>query len=293
MLLNALSSRRDPTRSAIDGVPHETERTALLFASCCIADACAVLGAKHAVAATACVLLQRFFRVSSLKHFDVSVRSWIVSIAALTLLTDWREREQDMAMGAVFLASKLQEAPLRMRDIVNTFDYLLRRGGGDYDALDYFAQAFYDAKDRLVVAEMHLLKRVGFHTTCDLPFGYLVNHLRVLDLHERDDVVRRAWAFVNDMLKTPLPALEPPSLLSITAIYLATRQLGVALPLRPAPWWTLFDATQAQIATCARDVLAIYDNDRQQHTSSLWDRYRDGSLLVDKRAIRLALSEPA
>jgi hypothetical protein len=34
--------------------------------------------------------------------------------------------------------------------------------------MDYFATEFYDLKDALVIAEMQILKRLGFQTQCGL-----------------------------------------------------------------------------------------------------------------------------
>ena len=122
-------------------------------------------------------------------------------------------------MGALYLASKLEECPVRMRDLINAYDLLLQRAAyvrkqlrqSDisnledidfpefrYTLMSYFAQAFYDLKDALVVSEMQILKRLGFNVQVVLPYGTLVNYLRVLNLIERDDVCQKAWGHLND-----------------------------------------------------------------------------------------------
>lgn len=116
-------------------------------------------------------------------------------------------------MGALYLASKLQECPVRMRDLINVYDVLLQRtahrrkalASGDphppelkYIPMSYFGNAFYDFKDALVVSEMQILKRLGFNVNVILPYGTLVNYLRLLGLTGRDDVCKRAWGYLND-----------------------------------------------------------------------------------------------
>lgn len=111
-------------------------------------------------------------------------------------------------MGALYLASKLEECPLRMRDLINIYDLLLQRANHYlnstdaqefvYNPMSYFGSAFYDLKDALVVAEMQILKRLGFNVHVVLPYGTLINYLRVLGLIHRDDVCRRAWGYLND-----------------------------------------------------------------------------------------------
>jgi len=63
-------------------------------------------------------------------------------------------------MGALYLASKLEECPLRMRDLINVYDLLLQRNAHTlskgketfkYAPMSYFGNTFYDLKDALVI----------------------------------------------------------------------------------------------------------------------------------------------
>jgi cyclin L len=114
-------------------------------------------------------------------------------------------------MGALYLASKLEECPIRMRDLINTYDLLSRKTAHDfrysdgthtpefsYTPMSYFGNTFYDLKDTLVVAEMQLLKRLGFHVTVVLPYGTLVNYLQILGLAKNSEVCSTAWGYLND-----------------------------------------------------------------------------------------------
>jgi hypothetical protein len=110
-------------------------------------------------------------------------------------------------MGALYLASKLEECPLRMRDLINVYDLLLQKATHSlrpytkefkYQPMSYFGSTFYDLKDALVVAEMQILKRLGFNVNVVLPYGTLVNYLRVLGLTSREDVCTLAWGYLND-----------------------------------------------------------------------------------------------
>lgn len=111
-------------------------------------------------------------------------------------------------MGALYLASKLEECPLRIRDLINVYDLLLKRAEHallpssktefKYTPMSYFSNAFYDLKDAVVVSEMQILKRLGFNVHVVLPYGSLINYLRVLGLTKREDVCTRAWGYLND-----------------------------------------------------------------------------------------------
>ena len=111
-------------------------------------------------------------------------------------------------MGALYLASKLEECPLSMRNLINVYDLLLQQAAFslegkpehefNYHPMSYFGNTFHDMKDALVVAEMQILKRLGFNVQVVLPYGTLVNYLRVLELTGREDAVEKAWGYLND-----------------------------------------------------------------------------------------------
>lgn len=145
-----------------------------------------------------------------MKQFGIGVRPLFLDDETLT-----RTLRQDIGIGALYLASKLEECPLRMRDLINVYDLLLQRtehtrnrhsqssshretSDFKYVPMSYFGSTFYDLKDALVVAEMQILKRLGFQVHVVLPYGTLVNYLRVLGLIGRSDVCTRAWGYLND-----------------------------------------------------------------------------------------------
>ena len=115
-------------------------------------------------------------------------------------------------MGALYLASKLEECPIRMRNLINVYDLLLQRNKHTLDLqlgiahkpefryapMGYFGTTFYDIKDALVVAEMQILKRLGFSVNVVLPYNTLVNYLRVLGLTSHPEVCTKAWGYLND-----------------------------------------------------------------------------------------------
>lgn len=112
-------------------------------------------------------------------------------------------------MGALYLASKLEECPIRMRDLINVYDLLLSRARYSlstptpiapfsYISMGYFAKEFYELKDALVVAEMQILKRLGFNVQVQLPYGTMVNYLRVLGFTSHDEIPQSCWDYLND-----------------------------------------------------------------------------------------------
>jgi len=175
----------------------------------------------------------------------------------------------DIGMGALYLASKLEECPLRMRDLINVYDLLIQRATHSlgskasaefkYAPMSYFGTTFYDLKDALVVAEMQILKRLGFNVHVVLPYGTLVNYLRVLGLASHMDACTRAWGYLNDALQTPVYALYPVPTIVSAAILLTTRHLNISLPsIQPNCWWELFDADWEDVWSVCGYIMRLY-----------------------------------
>jgi len=178
-------------------------------------------------------------------------------------------------MGALYLASKLEECPLRMRDLINIYDLLLQRANHylnskddqefTYNPMSYFGSTFYDLKDALVVAEMQILKRLGFNVRVALPYDTLINYLRVLGLIHRDDVCRLAWGYLNDGLQTPVYVLyQNPTIVS-AAILLSERKVGIGLP---EGWWSLFDAEWEDMWSVCGYIMRLYRTRSEDETRS-------------------------
>ncbi|KAG8686902.1 hypothetical protein FRC09_013854 [Ceratobasidium sp. 395] len=215
-------SQISQTPSRTDGIPEDVEEGMRAYGCKMIQQAGLLLKQNQVAMSTAQILFQRFWYVTSFKQFSV----------------------MDIGMGALYLASKLEECPIRMRDLINVFDLLLARVKHTlqanrqpfrYVTMGYFDAAFYDTKDALVVAEMQILKRLGFDVRARLPYGAMVNYAQVLNLtdvkgKDGEGVPQRAWGYLNDALQTPVYALYPIPTIACAALHLAVRHAGIPLP---------------------------------------------------------------
>ncbi|KAG0184685.1 hypothetical protein DFQ28_010714 [Apophysomyces sp. BC1034] len=164
-------------------------------------------------------------------------------------------------MGALFLASKVEESAARLTYLVTVYDYLLRRtrGQATFPPLDSFSQRAYDMKNELIAAEMHILKQLGFNVHVQLPYGLMINYLRILDLEDHEKVAGRAWNYLNDGLRTSIYATHPPNTIACAAIWLACRDEQVKLPVTPGnAWWLLFDADEVDFKNAAGQIRRLY-----------------------------------
>ncbi|KAH9455894.1 hypothetical protein MJO29_005924 [Puccinia striiformis f. sp. tritici] len=344
-LRNPLANPNEPTPSSIDGVSTELERELRLYGALLIQQAGVLLKLPQIVMATASTLFQRFYFVTSFIHFGI----------------------RDISSGALFLASKLEEKPTRIRDIINVYDYLISlidwsrdqvsmtsRKEEDsstakrmiletqqkikdnpllpaeiklsmirnleskhpsslvvtqdssschrldqskfssldishfkYTPMDYFHQKFYDRKEEIVVSEMQILKRLGFHVQVQQPYSAMVNYLQVLNLTDNEDITQRAWNVLNDSLLTSLPALYPASHLGALSIYVSIRDQSIVR--LPDEWWTLFDVSEEnELIEMAAILESIYPSSTSSDDyPSVWVRV--SGLPITKEALRRSL----
>lgn len=311
--LNSLATeaqaRQKPTCE--DGIPPSLEEELCTFGCQHIQQAGILLHLPQDVTSTAQILFQRFWYVSSMRQFNLL----------------------DIAMGALFLASKIGETPARLRDILLVFDYMKQRAHyiaetsnhnapherikeGTaaplnelqfvYRPTGYYSDAYYDAKDALVVAEIQILKRLGFDIEVNLPHALMINYVQLLGIaHENLEVAGEsktaaqvAWNYLNDAyvdlgspsLHTAVYCLFPPHVIAGASIYLLTLEPNllhapIALPMEPMPWWTLFDITKDELDAVARHILRLY-HDKQSSPARVRDTKGGLIELATKTGIR-------
>ncbi|KAF5358451.1 hypothetical protein D9756_001710 [Leucocoprinus leucothites] len=256
-----------------DGIPPELEEDLRAYGCKLIHQAGVLLKQKQVAVATAQILFQRFYYVTSMKHFGVG----------------------DIGMGALYLASKLEECPIRMRDLINVYDVLLQRATHiiepmaetpfKYRPMSYFGQGFYDLKEGLVVAEMQILKRLGFNVHVVLPYGTLINYLQVLGLIKHENTCSKAWGYLNDALQTPVYTLYQVPTIVCAAILLTLRHMNISLPSEPSnSWWELFDASWEDMWNVCGYIMRLYRDRPQEERERVLG-------LVSKKDVRKWLEE--
>lgn len=252
------------TPSRRDGICTGIEEDVCISVCQQIQTAGVLLRLPQAAMATAQVLFRRFWYVSSMRDFDA----------------------HDTGMGALFLAAKLVEVPLRMHDLLLVYDYLDQRAHYyaqhsnntqippfTYKPADYYSPRFYDARDASILAEMQILKRLGFYVQVELPYAYMINYMQAMGVLDtkltpthtkaRVSAVQIAWNYLTDALQTPVYCLFPAHTIACAAIYLLTLKNvmhePLALPLEPQPWWMLFDVTRAELRAISAHIMRLYD----------------------------------
>ncbi|KAI8054180.1 cyclin-like protein [Gilbertella persicaria] len=240
-LRNPLASleQLETTVSRRDGIDEELEQDLRNLGAELIQSAGILLKLPQVAMATAQVLFQRFYYMASLKEFGI----------------------MEIGMGALFLASKLEECFVRMTHLITVYDLLMRRikHQSIKIPLDPFSQKAYNLKDMAIAAEMQILRKLGFIVHVQLPYNLMINYLRILDLEEHDRITRKAWNYLNDGLRTTIYVTHEPPTIACAAIWLACLEEGVKLPTTLGKeWWLLFDVDAVNFKNAAAHIKRLY-----------------------------------
>jgi hypothetical protein len=243
-----------------DGVSETTEFRLKAYGCELVQEAAILLRVNQAVACTGQTLLHRFYAKRSLTKFDV----------------------ERVAATCAFLACKLEEQPRKVRDVINVFHRgSVRRKADagksnprlfDLEPLNPLGETYDALKRDLIRTERHALREFGFCVQVEHPHKFVLNYLRMFEHGDDSNLVKRAWAFANDSMRTNLCVRFRADEIAAACVHLATRTSPT--PLHPPlpekekeaneetvgdNWWSLFGVDDDELNAMCESVLALYE----------------------------------
>ncbi|XP_069831392.1 cyclin-L1 isoform X2 [Dendropsophus ebraccatus] len=163
--------RLSPTPSMLDGLDLNTETDLRILGCELIQSAGILLRMPQVAMATGQVLFHRFFYSKSfVKHsFEI------------------------VAMACMNLASKIEESPRRIRDVINVFHHLRQLRAKRTPSPLILDQSYIETKKQVIKAERRVLKELGFCVHVKHPHKMIVMYLQVLECERNQTLVQTAW----------------------------------------------------------------------------------------------------
>ncbi|XP_045155169.1 cyclin-L2-like [Echinops telfairi] len=159
------------TPSMSSGLDTDTE-TDLRVVGCELIQAAGILLRLPQVAmATGQVLFQRFFYTKSFVKHSM----------------------EHVSMACVHLASKIEEAPRRIRDVINVFHRLRHLREKKKPVPLLLDQDYVNLKNQIIKAERRVLKELGFCVHVKHPHKIIVVYLQVLECERSQHLVQTSW----------------------------------------------------------------------------------------------------
>lgn len=223
------------TPSQADGLDIETETDLRILGCELIQTAGILLKLPQVAMATGQIYLQRFYYSKSFVRFPM----------------------ETMAMGSIYLASKVEEKPCRIRDVINVFHHIKQVRAQKTIAPLIVDQNYIELKNQVIKAERRILKELGFCVHVKHPHKLIVVYLQLLQYEKNRQLMQMAWNYMNDALRTDVFMRFPPETIACACIYLTARKIGLPLPNNPH-WFLLFKVTEEDIREVSLRILQLY-----------------------------------
>lgn len=215
-----------------------------------ILECCKKLEAKCITTATACSLFHKFFSTADLKSYD----PYLIGAAS------------------IYLAGKVEDDQLRLRDVINMVHATLRRTNTTL----LLGDEYWNIRDAIVQAELFLLRMVGFRVRIVHPHKYLLHYLTsVRDWMQEKDwkifpIPTTAWTLLQDLYHDPFVITCDPSITALGVLQLTLEIYGVQLPLlngieADRPWFRSLNqrASKDRVWEVMTRSMGVYSKERE------------------------------
>ncbi|XP_025205218.1 cyclin-L1-like isoform X1 [Melanaphis sacchari] len=223
------------TPSMIDGLDFETEVDLRIVGCEWIQTAGMLLKLPQVAMATGQVLFQRFYYTKSFVRHPMEIT----------------------AMACTCLASKVEESPRRIRDVINVYHHIRQVLNQKLISPLVLDQNYVQKKMQVIKAERRVLKELGFCVHVKHPHKLIVMYLQALGFEKHQSIMQMSWNYMNDSLQTDVFVQFYPETIACACIYLSARKLKIPLPKRPA-WYSLFNSNETDIQDICRKILKLY-----------------------------------
>ncbi|XP_063242253.1 cyclin-Q isoform X2 [Bacillus rossius redtenbacheri] len=204
------------------------------------------LDAQPLTIATAAVLYHRFFKEAESTGYDIYL------IASTTL----------------YLAGKVKDDPLKIRDVINVTHNTLHRGSAPLELGD----EYWNMRDAIVQAELLVMRMLKFEVTITHPHKYMFHYLKALESWfsreewAKSPVTKISFAFLQDFHFDPAILDYEPQHIAIACINLAMQCYGIQVPLMDEGenlWYTPFcqDITREKLWEIMEKVMEVYNSE--------------------------------
>ncbi|CAI9777850.1 unnamed protein product [Fraxinus pennsylvanica] len=175
---------------------------------------------------------------------------------------------QAVANSSMFLASKAEDTPCRLKDIVVTAYKLMYKWHPSASQRIREKEVYDRQKELILTGERLLLVTVAFDLNIEHPYKPLVAALKKLKISDKE-VVKVAWNFVNDWVRTTLCLQYKPHYIAAGSLYLAVKFQKMKMPSENGNmWWMQFDISPKKLEEVIQHMLGLLGKNNKQALQS-------------------------
>ncbi|GMI82542.1 hypothetical protein HRI_001923500 [Hibiscus trionum] len=190
---------------------------------------------------------------------------------------DW----QTIATVSTFLACKIEETPRPLRDVIVVGYEIIYKQDPSAPGRIRQREVYDKQKELILVGERLLLATIAFDLDIELPYKPLVAAFKKLEIFP--NLLKVAWNFVNDWLRTPLCLQYKPHYIAAGSMCLAAKFQKVKLPMEKGKvWWLEFDISPKQLQEVTQKMVRLLEQDKRRALSSRHERASQSASLAGK-----------
>ncbi|XP_043714286.1 cyclin-T1-4-like isoform X2 [Telopea speciosissima] len=186
---------------------------------------------------------------------------------------------QIIASACMFLASKVEETPRLLKDVVAVaYETINRRDPAAAQRIKQ-KEVFEKQKELIVIGERLLLTTVAFDLNIQHPYKPLVAAIKRLKI-SHNELVKVAWNFVNDWLWTTLCLQYKPHYIAAGSLFLAAKFHKVKLSAeRGKAWWLEFDVAPLHLEKVIQQMLGLLEQKKRPLVPSVSEKAADAAVV--------------
>lgn len=193
---------------------------------------------------------------------------------------DW----QTIATVSTFLASKIEDTPRLMRDVIVVGYEIIYKWDPSAPGRIKQREVYDKQKELLLNGERLLLATIAFDLDIQLPYKPLVTAVKRLGTSP--NLLKVAWNFVNDWLRTTLCLQYKPHYIAAGSMYLAAKYQKVKLPMeKEKVWWMEFDISPKQLQEVTQQMFRLLEQDKKRPLLSRHEKVSQSLALAGKAMI--------
>ncbi|XP_075165474.1 cyclin Q [Haematobia irritans] len=210
---------------------------------------CAIkLQIKPLTSSTAAIIYHRFFREMESTDYD----------------------EYLIAASSLYLAGKIKDDPVKIRDVINVAHITLNRDSSPLELGD----EYWSMRDAIVQAELLIARTLKFDLNIEHPHKFLLYYMKTLqdwlgtNVWSSMPIAKTAASYLQDFHHSPRILNYKPTHIAVCCLSLAMQTYGVQVPLTDesddqSQWYTPFvsDITKEKHWEIIEDIIEVYKHE--------------------------------
>ncbi|KAK6538778.1 hypothetical protein TWF694_010346 [Orbilia ellipsospora] len=191
--------------------------------------------------ATASVFLHRFFMRESLRDFHY----------------------YNVAATALYLATKVEENCRKLSDLIQAVARTAQKN--DQIIIDEQCKEYWKWHDTIMFTEEHMLAALCYDFNIEKPYKLLQDYLQLITVEDsgrkEKDIMKAAWAFINDSHLTVLCLMFPASTIAGAALYMSAKFNDTVFKDSKdgRPWWKVIGVDLLDIKKACNQMADLYE----------------------------------